>query len=168
MDFPSLLASEGIIYIDKSLSIMALDCVLQKNKACIVTLPTGTGKTFIMSMLLAWYDRKIGPDERDKLFLHLGIGPELRMSKLHRKVCYSAGQHFCLLFDLGRLRYSGATNVARMNSINTYLCETLSQFIAKYNNELDFSEFDFSECVNPEVMMNAIVSFHFWMARATR
>ncbi len=161
-NFPSLLGSEGTVYIDKSMSIIVLDEVLE-YWPCIVTLPIGTGKTFILSMLLVWYDRGITPDERDKIFLHLGIGPHLQASKSKGEVFHSAGEHLCLLFDLGSVRntFKGVTSDAIVKSIKVYFCRTLLQFLEKYKAELGFREFTREDKKSPVRMMERIVGFRF-------
>ncbi|KAJ7512614.1 hypothetical protein B0H11DRAFT_800 [Mycena galericulata] len=139
--YSSLIDSLGVVFVDKSSFIPALDFLLTLWP-CIVILPPGVGKSTILRMLLAWYDSTMSPEMHDQLFVPLEIGPQVHAarSKPGGKSPYSAREHLCLVFELREVEWktsTGGKGLAR--SIESYCCGILREFVDKHdlgNNEL--------------------------------
>ncbi|KAJ7121281.1 hypothetical protein C8R43DRAFT_1136538 [Mycena crocata] len=127
--FPSYVAKAGVVFVDKSRIIPPLDNLLSKHVGCFIALPPGTGKTFLKSMIAAWYHYRIrDPATFQSLFGDLEIGPIVQEPHKRRVLC--------LMFDLRELPEvtTGVGNIAR--TINVYVCQTIQAFAIKYQAEL--------------------------------
>ncbi|KAJ7042379.1 hypothetical protein C8F04DRAFT_1251820 [Mycena alexandri] len=142
INFPSLLGQEGIVSIDKSISIPALDSTLETQWACVVTLPKSTGKMFIMSMLYAYYDSTADPEIWEKLFMPLAIGPGIRKAQAQGRVLCSARKHLCLLFDFNNIQCEHVDGKGLGRAIDSYCCAILREFAKKHHIKLGFTTFN--------------------------
>ncbi|KAJ7163743.1 hypothetical protein C8R46DRAFT_1352583 [Mycena filopes] len=141
--FSSLSQQEGIVFVDRSLFIQALDVTLRQHLACVVTFPRSAGKTFIMAMLNAWYDSTISPELWEKLFLPLAIGPAIRKAQLTGKgLFWSARKHLCLAFNFADVHWDRADGSSVARAIESYCFAVLQQFVEKHHKELGFNTFE--------------------------
>ncbi|KAJ7141325.1 hypothetical protein C8R44DRAFT_244515 [Mycena epipterygia] len=162
--FASYIEMTGVVFVDKTRFISTINGLLDEHNGCIVVLPPGTGKTTMMSMLTAWYDCQLdgdpNGDRHTEMFANLEIDNEVRRRcaknfSLDSETIWSRRQCFCLVFDLRKVEKSRTAD-GIFRSLNKYLCKTMTDFVAKYQEKLGELEFSGEELGSAVKMVKKI------------
>ncbi|KAJ7354705.1 hypothetical protein DFH08DRAFT_50169 [Mycena albidolilacea] len=139
--FSSCIEMPGTAFVDKTLSILHLHALLRHYSHCVVSLPPKTGKTTILSMLVAWLDCHLRPEpdiyhlfKFSKIQFWMDEVTRLGRRQPDQPKPVQPGIYKCLIFDLRGVEFPtsnpDADTVER--SIDTYLFATIRDFLAKY------------------------------------
>ncbi|KAJ6473566.1 hypothetical protein C8R47DRAFT_715012 [Mycena vitilis] len=164
-EFGSLLQSPGVLFIDKSRFIAAFDRILTRHFKCIVTSPPGTNKTFIMTMLAAWYNQQITTEMHNKLFMPLEVGAQLGLAQSKGQTIFSARTHLCLSFDFDDVDVENMNGKKIGRAIGEYCCGVIRQFVETHHAELGFREFDEFDDISVDNMLRKIIAALYWRTR---
>ncbi|KAJ7162029.1 hypothetical protein C8R46DRAFT_1193842 [Mycena filopes] len=116
----------GGVFIDKTPFIYRLSLLLRNHPNCIVVLPPSTGKTTFLSMLIAWFERRVAKATWDKLFQPLEMGRTLHETDYPFRESPGPRSYLCLHFDLKKVERGTDDQVAA--SIEKYLMFTMQLF----------------------------------------
>ncbi|KAJ7782302.1 hypothetical protein DFH07DRAFT_790078 [Mycena maculata] len=148
--------SEGIVFVDKTKYLIALDHLLDTHPGCAIISPKGTGKTVLGSMLHAWYDCDKTIYRVPFEDLEIGkIGEQRYMDNTLPESRWSRRQCLCLSFDLAKIDKASSSDGV-LHSIRRYLCRTIQAFVVKYREQLGVITFSPEQSESPTKMLSLL------------